>query len=222
MARTHGKVNYYSDWCQPKLVSNAPELLMKDLARLKVKPDYIHLCLTTDPFMIGFPEVTDMSLKLISIINTHGLRCSVLTKGRLPAELADRNRFNADNHLGISLISLNEEFRKYWEPNSASYSDRIGALRELHEKGCRSYVHMEPYATPNIVKQDLGEILKSVSFADEIFFSGWNYNDRVKQYSDYKGFYRDQADIVRRFCQERGIKCNFTQNMLSRTSSISS
>jgi len=71
MARTHGRVNYYSDWCQPKVVSNAAELLKRDLQKLKVKPDYIHLCLTTDPFMTGFPEVTEMSLELISIINSH-------------------------------------------------------------------------------------------------------------------------------------------------------
>lgn len=208
MARSHGRVKTYSEWCQPKLVADAEELLLKDIKRMKRKPDEIHLCLTTDPFMNGFPEVTSLSLKLIEIINSFGIRCSILTKGILPVELADRSRFTENNRLGISLISLSDELRKTWEPGAVPYTERIKALKELHERRCTTYVHIEPYPTPNIFRQNLEEILEVVQFTDQIHFSGWNYNNIVKDYKDSGQFYRDQAAIVNRFCAGHGIQGN--------------
>jgi len=206
MAQTHGRVNSYNEWCQPRLVANAVELLTKELIRMKVKPDEINLCLTTDPFMNGYPEVTNMSLKLISLINFHSIRCSILTKGKMPVELADRKHFSEGNIHGISLISLNEGFRKRFEPNTALYSERINALKVLHDNGCKTYVHIEPYPTPNIVKQNLEDLLKAVEFVDSIYFSGWNYNTQVKKYPHYQEFYSDQTSLVQHFCKEHSIQ----------------
>jgi DNA repair photolyase len=205
MARSRGRVESYDDWCRPKLVTNAVELLTKELHRMKARPDNIHLCLTTDPFMYGYPEVTTMTLQLISLINAHGISCSTLTKGSMPVDLADRDRYPEDNTHGISLVSLDEGFRREWEPAAASYADRIGALRALHDYGCRTLVHMEPYPTPNIIKQDLKQILSAVDFADEIFFSGWNYNDRIRQHPGYKNFYDEQSAIVQQYQSGHGI-----------------
>ena len=208
MARTHGRVSYYDDWCHPRIVANSAELLAKELIHLKAKPDYIHLCLTTDPFMCGYPEVTDLTLTLIALINCHGIGCSILTKGKLPIDLADHERFPADNLYGISLISLNEEFRRRWEPEAAPYSERISALKSIHDYGCETLVHIEPYPTPNLVKQNLEDILEAVEFVDHIYFSGWNYNSQVKQFPNYQEFYSDQTIIVRRFCQQHDIQCD--------------
>jgi DNA repair photolyase len=206
MAQSHGRINSYTEWCQPKLVINALELLTKELGSMKVKPAEIHLCLTTDPFMNGYPEVTEMSLKLIALINSHGIPCSILTKGLMPVELTEKKHFPADNIHGISLISLNEEFRNRWEPYAVSYSERISALKTMHDNGCKTYVHIEPYPTPNFVKQNLEDLLKAVEFVDSIFFSGWNYNSQVKKFSYYHEFYSDQANLVQRFCRGHGIQ----------------
>ena len=107
---------------------------------------------------------------------------------------------------GISLLSLNELFRKNWEPNSALYSDRIIALKTLHENGCRTNVHIEPYPTPNFSEQDLEYLLKAVEFIDSIYFSSLNYNSRVSEYKNYPVFYREQAALLKYFCTERGIQ----------------
>jgi DNA repair photolyase len=208
MAHTHGRVNTYAEWCNPGLVINAEELLKKELSRMRKKPDEIHLCLTTDPFMNDYPEVTEMSLKLISLINSYGISCSLLTKGKLPSDLADRTCFPEENTHGISLVSLDEEFRKKWEPNTVSYSERICALKYLHDSGRRTYVHMEPYPTPNILRQDLEEILRSVEFVDEIWFGRWNYNNQVKQFQDFQMFYGNQVAFVSHFCKEHNIQCS--------------
>lgn len=203
MADSRRRVESYEEWCRPVLVSNAEELLGKELKRMRTRPDSIHLCLTTDPFMYGHPEVTALTLRLTELINSFGIRCSTLTKGIMPVELADSGRFPENNTHGISLVSLDEDFRKRWEPGASPYCERIGALRELHDYGCRTRVHIEPYPTPNIITQSLQKILEAVAFADEIWLGGWNYNDLAKKYPGYKDFYEEQSAILSRFLADR-------------------
>jgi DNA repair photolyase len=207
MAKRHGRVATQTQWRKPRLVGNALALLKKELARRKSKLDEVHLCLTTDPFMQGYPEVAELSLQIIALLNAHGVAASMLTKGLLPAELADARRYRADNTYGISLVSLDESFRARWEPHAAPYRRRIAALHRLHAAGPRTLAHIEPYPTPNIIDQDLAMLLDAVGFVDEIYFSGWNYNALVRRYADPAAFYREQAALTRRFCERRGIRC---------------
>ena len=199
MAHSHGRVGTYTEWCKPALVANAETLLRKELERMKTKPGNIHLCLTTDPFMYGYPEVASLTLRLIGLINSYGISCSTLTKGIMPVVLADSIEYPEQNSYGISLVSLSEEFRRKWEPGAAPYSERIGALRELHDLGCSTLVHIEPYPTPNIIQQDLRDLLDAVDFADEIWLGSWNYNNLAKQYPGHKEFYEEQSAILSRF-----------------------
>ena len=208
MARHHGRVATQARWRKPRLVANAPVLLEKELTRRRQKPDEVHLCLTTDPFMQGYPEVADASLRIIALLHAHGVAASVLTKGLLPAALGDARRYGAHNTYGISLVSLDEGFRKRWEPHATTHRQRIAALQRLHRAGRRTLVHIEPYPTPNIIDQDLLELLEAVAFVDEIYFSGWNYNPVVRKFAEPATFYLEQAELVRRFCARHGIRCD--------------
>jgi DNA repair photolyase len=149
-----------------------------------------------------------MSLKIIEKVNAAGIRVSTLSKGILPAELADATRFNRENEYGFSIISLDEDFRRRWEPGSAPYRDRIAAARYLHGQGCHTWTHMEPYPTPNVVQQEILPILEAISFVDHIDFGGWNYNPFVRKYKDREAFYQTQARIVTEFCQTHHITCS--------------
>jgi DNA repair photolyase len=214
MARSYGRAKGLEDWTRPKLVANAKELLAKELERLRrraagrpgEKPDFVHFCLTTDPFMTGYPEVAASSLELVGMINRAGIPVSLLTKGLLPPALADRGDFPCDNIHGISLVSLSEDFRRRWEPGASPYAERIAALKGLHEAGRRTLVHIEPYPTPNVIEQDLGAILEAVSFVDSLFFGGWNYSALTKKFPDREGFYEACSAKAKRFCREKGIE----------------
>jgi DNA repair photolyase len=157
--------------------------------------------------MVGHPEVGALSLAIVERLNRSGIPVSLLTKGRLPAELADRRRFPCDNTHGISLVSLDEGFRREWEPGAAPPAERIAALRRLHNAGRRTLVHIEPYPTPSIFEQDLARILAEVRFVDHVFFGGWNYSSRVSRDRAVEAFYLRQSSIVRRFCAQHGIDC---------------
>ncbi|ODS31858.1 MAG: hypothetical protein SCARUB_03035 [Candidatus Scalindua rubra] len=150
MKKRCGVVKTYEDWCQPKIVANALELLDKEILKYKNKIKYVHLCFSTDPFMYNQKQVCDLSLKIIDKLNANNIHCTVLTKGVFPRELGNRNGFSNNNKYGITLVSLDEYFRKEFEPNSANFKDRICSLKYLHKKGFKTWVSIEPYPTPNL------------------------------------------------------------------------
>ena len=160
MKKRFGQIKSYEQWMRPYLVSNTIELLTKEIPKLKNKINIVQLCFTTDPFMYGYDEIKEMSLKAIELLNSNDIKCSVLTKGILPSELAD---FSTENEYGITLVSLDEDFRKRMEPYTAPYVERIQALRDLHDLGFKTWVSIEPYPTPNIFEQDLVEILNKIA-----------------------------------------------------------
>jgi DNA repair photolyase len=206
MKKRCGVIKDYQDWIKPKIVKNALELLDKEIPKLKHKIKVVHLCFTTDPFMYKQKEVSDLTLKIIERLNKDNIRCTVLTKGIFPKELADIEKYGKNNEYSITLVSLNKDFKNNFEPFSAPYESRIKALKYLHEQGLRTWVSMEPYPTPNLSKQDLPKILEKISFVDKIIFGKLNYNVKVSAYQDNKEFYEEHANIIIDFCAKRGIE----------------
>lgn len=207
-----GKVKDYEDWCKPKMVSNTLELLDKEIPRLKDKIQSVHLCFSTDPFMYGYNEIRDMGLASIKKLNDAGIKCTVLTKGILPSLLAS---FSKENEYGITLVSLDENYRERMEPGAAPYSERIVALKELHDAGCKTWVSIEPFPTPNLIEQNLIELLEIVSFTDRIIFGRTNYSKEVSSYKGYKDFYNKMAAEVISFCESRGIQYHIKEKTIT-------
>lgn len=212
MKKRFGQFDSYEDWLKPYLVSNTLELLDKEIPRLKNKIKSVQLCFSTDPFMYEYGEICDMSLAAIRKLNAAGIPCSVLTKGILPAELAQCSK---ENEYGITLVSLDEDFRKKMEPGSASFADRLAALRTLHEAGCKTWVSIEPYPTPNLIEQNLEVLLESVSFVDRIIFGRTNYSKDISAFKEHKKFYNECAQQVIDFCSARNIAFHIKNKTIS-------
>lgn len=211
MKKRCGIVKTYEEWCQPKIVSNAIELLDKEIPRYKEKIKYVHLCFSTDPFMYNQTQVGELSLKIIDRLNKNGIRCTVLSKGVYPRELAGNNGVSTNNEYGITLVSLDENFRKEFEPNSANFKDRSNALKYLHSKGFKTWVSMEPYPTPNIIKQDLMKILEAISFVDKIIFGRLNYNVKPSEFKYTREYYNSHSSTIIKFCKKNKIDCHIKQ-----------
>ncbi|MDD5290258.1 MAG: radical SAM protein [Patescibacteria group bacterium] len=218
MKKRCGVIKDYQDWIRPKIVENALELLDKEIPKLKHKIKVVHLCFTTDPFMYGQKEVCDLTLKIIEKLNKNGIRCTVLTKGIYPKELTDTKKYSVENEYAITLVSLDEKFKKKFEPYTAPYEQRIEALKYLHSYGLKTWVSMEPYPTPNLAPdQKLKNILEKVKFVDKIIFGKLNYNVKITEFEDNKNFYDNCAKIVIDFCNKNKIKYHIkygTQSMV--------
>ena len=212
MKKRFGKVSSYEEWLEPYLVENTLELLDTEIPKLKDRIKSVQLCFTTDPFMYQYDEIRRMSLAAISKLNDNGIKCTVLTKGILPIELAELSH---DNEYGITLVSLTEAFRKRMEPYSARYKDRLAALQALHNHGCKTWVSMEPYPTPNLVRQSLDKVLDSVSFTDRIIFGRTNYSKEVNSFVEQKDYYNRCAMRVIEFCNEYGIDYHIKDGTLT-------
>ena len=212
MAKRFGTAKTYEEWCVPKLAENALEILDKEIPKLKDKIESVQLCFSTDPFMYGYDEVSRMSIEIIKKLNGAGIKCTALTKGILPIELAD---LSPENEYGITLVSLDEGFRKEMEPNTAPYRERIAALRALHDAGCKTWVSIEPYPTPNFIEQDLNKILEAISFCDKIIFGRLNYNKKVSEYKDHKAYFNKLAEQVLAYCKANGKQYHIKDGTVS-------
>lgn len=202
MKKRFGQVKSYEEWVEPYLVSNTLDLLDKEIPRLKEKIKSVQLCFSTDPFMYQYTEIQAMSLASIKKLNENGIKCSVLTKGILPDDLAELSK---ENEYGITLITTDETFRQRIEPASAPLKERLDALKALHNTGCRTWVSIEPFPTPNIHRQDLMELLNQVGFVNRIIFGRMNYSTEVTAYKEHRQFFNECASRVARFCTERNI-----------------
>lgn len=201
----YGKIKDYKEWTQPKVVKNALELLDKEIPKLKDKIKVVNLCFSTDLFMFGQDEIKELSLEIISRLNKNGIKVTTLTKGICPKELAN-DKYSRENEYGITLVSLDPEFQMAYEPGASPIVERLKALKYLHKRGLKTWVSIEPYPAPNIVSQDLLELLEKVKFVDKIVFGSWNYNPLVSAYPNKKKFYLDCSETLRKFCENNKIE----------------
>jgi len=212
MALKYGQISSYEDWLHPRIVSNALELLDKEIPKYKDEIDFVHLSFTTDPFMYDalnkrtYPHILELTLNIIEKLNKSDIRCTILSKGIYPGILVSDPRFGKENEYGITLVSLDEKFRKEFEPYSPEFEARIAALKHLHDNGLKTWVSIEPYPTPNIVKQDIGALLKKIAFVNKIIFGKMNYNVSSNKFDNNLEFYKDCAAKVIKFCKENNIQ----------------
>lgn len=91
------------------------------------------------------------------------------------------------------------------EPGASPYIERLKALHDLYIAGCKTWVSIEPYPTPNNIDQDITSILNAISFTNKILFGRTNYNKEIFAYKEGRAFYNAQAKKVIDFCIEHGI-----------------
>lgn len=213
LSKRFGRHKTYEEWCEPVLVSNALELLDKEIPKYKEDIKSVQLCFMTDPFMYGYNDIADMSIKIINKFNENGIKCTALTKGIFPSELIQTSKIN---EYGITLISLDERYRETNEPGASAYHERIESLKKLHDVGYKTWVSIEPYPTPNIIDQDFDEILEAIKFVDKIIFGRLNYNKMVTAYKDYKNYFNQLAYKTIEFCNINGIQYHIKSGTISK------
>ena len=212
LKKRFGQIKSYEQWIEPVLVSNTLELLDKEIPRLE-RQDPIGTSLLYNRSVHAWVSRNsryEHSCYQKAERRRYQMYCT--TKGILPIELAELSK---ENEYGITFISLNEEYRAKIEPGAAPYADRLAALRALHDAGCKTWVSMEPYPTPNLIDQNLHDLLEAVSFVDKIIFGRTNYSTEVSAYKEHKAYYNELAKEVISFCEERGIQYHIKEKTIT-------
>lgn len=204
-------------WGEPAVVQNTFELLEKELPALRDEIKTVYLSFATDPFMVGFEPASIMSIALIRRINRENIPCTVLTKGTYPTK--EIRKLDPINQYGITLVTLDDNVRRHWEPGASPIEDRIEALEKLHKAGFKTWVSIEPWMTPNIVQEDLGRLLHRVSFVNKIVFGRGHYNRKITEFAacrveTLRNYYNAEADKVVRFCEQNGIQYHIKQGTI--------
>ena len=101
------------------------------------------------------------------------------------------------------------------EPGAAPYRDRLEELRSLHDAGCRTWVSIEPYPTPNLIEQSLGDLLDAVNFVNKIIFGRTNYSKETSAYTENRKFYNDKAAEVIQYCEKHHIEYHIKEGTIT-------
>ena len=214
LSKKFGRVKDYQEWIRPKIVENSLELLDREISIYKDKMNIVHLSFMTDPFMYEpeiddlIPEVKELTLKIIKKLNENNIKVTTLTKGFYPKELLDQTKFLPKNEYGITLVSLNPDFKSRFEPFSASYKKRLESLKMLHDAGLKTWVSIEPYPTPNLdpTALEIEKLLQEISFVDKIIFGKMNYNIKSSHFENNEIFYARITEKVISFCEKNNIR----------------
>ena len=213
MARKFGWVENYEDWRKPRLVENALEILEKEISKYKNEIDFVHLSFMSDPFMYDIkhknliPTIKKLTLEIIEKLNNAGIKVTTLTKGFYPDEIVN-GKFSKNNEYGITLVSLNDVFKKEYEPFSAPYELRLKSLRAIHNAGLKTWVSIEPYPTPNLDEEaeNIEQLLARICFVNKVIFGKLNYNISSSNFLRSENFYKRMAEKVVKFCEDNKIE----------------
>lgn len=111
-------------------------------------------------------------------------RIEILTKSDLVLRDIDILKKIPNAYVGISMNTLNDDFRKEIEPYAGSVERRINALEKLHSECIRTYLFMSPIF-PGL--SDWKEVIQSAyKYVDYVCFENLNlrggYLPRVMDY----------------------------------------
>lgn len=114
----------------------------------------------------------EITRKLLSAFMDSTARVEILTKSDLVTRDIDILKKLPNIRVGISMNTLNDDFRKKTEPFASSVEKRIEAMKTLHDAGIKTYLFMSPIF-PEITRFD--EIVEAVKpYADSFCFENLN------------------------------------------------
>ncbi len=131
---------------------NAPEVLIKDIKRLKGKPT-IFLSSVCDPYqpVEAKYKLTRKCLEILSQFSARGgpasgwpFSVSILTQSKLVTRDLDLFKKFKDLDVGMSFITMDEKATRLFQPLAALPQERVETLKKLYQAGIKTYIHVGP------------------------------------------------------------------------------
>lgn len=166
MGRFVGKTIYdWGDYVYAK--TNAPELLKKEVKKLKNKGQGLEIFLSsvTDPYQgeEGRYKLTRRCLEELADYGYEGV-VSILTKSNLV--IRDVDVFKKLKHVivGLTITSTDDGISRYFEKHAPGVSVRLETLKKLNDAGIKTYAFIGPLL-PHFVAQneELEKLFKALA-----------------------------------------------------------
>jgi DNA repair photolyase len=155
---------------------NAPNLLLKEIR--KKKKGVVYLSSLTDPYQ---PVEVNYRLtrRILEILMSYKWPVIIQTKSSsIIRDIDVITKFDNVN-VGFTMITLDEDIRRRFEPFSSPINARIDALMRLKEEKVRTFVFIGPIL-PGTDLDELRELIMTVKdYADLIYFDRLNLKPGV-------------------------------------------
>lgn len=218
MARMIGKqTNDWGNFVYPKM--NAPELLANELKALKNngRGKVIWFSSVTDPYQ-GVEVKYRLTRKCLEVLVARDFQgqVSFLTKSNLILRDMDLLKKLKNVEVGMTITSTTDSISRYFEKFAPPVSDRLAALKTLHENGVSTYAFVGPLlphfvAEPDTLKK-LFEAIKNAGVKN-IYVEFLNLSPYIKgrlkkeltdlDASVWEKFYRSQSKKYRENLNEK-------------------
>lgn len=132
---------------------NLPEKLEAELERKRRLPEWVTFSTASDAFQ-QIHSVIDITYKTMKILLERGIGISILTKGFIPVEIIGFFKKYPDKvKARIGIVSMNEDYKKLFEPLTASPKKKLLNIRNLIDAGIETTVRIDPII-PNITDSE--------------------------------------------------------------------
>jgi DNA repair photolyase len=121
---------------------NAPEVLIRDIKRLKNKPT-IFLSSVCDPYQ-PIEAKYRLTRRCLETLSQFPFSVAILTQSKLVTRDIDLFRQFKEIEVGMSFITLDEKATRLFQPGAALPQERVVALKKLHQAGIKTYLHVGP------------------------------------------------------------------------------
>jgi DNA repair photolyase len=124
---------------------NAPELLKKQLQRRRSPlAGEVFLSSVTDPYLAAEKKY-QLTRGVLEVLLEHQVPISILTKSDLVLRDLDLLRQFNTCSVGLSMMTVDDDLAKRFEPRASSPSRRLQALKALKEHGVYTYAFISPF-----------------------------------------------------------------------------
>jgi len=166
MGRYVGKTN--DDWGEFVYVkTNAPELLIKDLKKLKNKGigKSIFFSSVTDPYQ-GMEAKYQLTRKCLQVLLDFDFKgeVSILTKSHLVLRDIDLIKKFKNIEVGFTITSTDDKISRYFEKMAPNVSQRLDSMKKLNKEGIKTYAFVGPLL-PHFVsnREKLDNLFKTIA-----------------------------------------------------------
>lgn len=187
---------------------NLPEILEKELKKIKDKTKTILLSSVTDPYQ-GIENKYKLTRKALSLLVKHRWkgRIGILTKSNLVLRDIDLFKKLKNIEIGLTITTTNDKVSQFLERSAPPVSLRLNALEKLNEEGVKTYAFIGPLlphfsANPEKIK-DIFEALKKAG-VKELYLEHLNLSPYLKGRL-IKKLEGEKNEVIRKFYEsEKG------------------